>query len=261
MKNTPRVLIALITMPDNVRLQQEAAGGRREEGGVQHVCSVESFWWGSSDDKCPTAPGSTCRNLWTVMERERSGRARVAGSLQQPSRSSGRVGLTATLAGGHIPRPVEAVCLFNGTWLLRLEEAFSEERVLESQILLDLYNNAWSLCSGANLSERAGGAAEAARSLTQGWCAGMHYLRVTGNLPLHLCSIIWIEAVSYSKWTAVTVHFLAPEAGARIMEHIPFQCFPYSSLHISNYWKWKRVCQSHLNCQFGIFLSAFISPE
>lgn len=92
-------------------------------------------------------------------------------------------------------------------------------------------------------------------------CAEIHCLRVTGNLPLHLCSIIWIETVSYSKWTAVTMHFLAPEAGAYIMKHIPFQCFLYSSLHISNYWKWKPVCQSHLNCHFGVVLCALISPE
>lgn len=32
MENTPRVLIALITTPDNVRLQQAAVGGVREEG-------------------------------------------------------------------------------------------------------------------------------------------------------------------------------------------------------------------------------------
>lgn len=51
------------------------------------------------------------------------------------------VGLTVALAGSHISSPVEAVCLFNGTWLLRFEGAFSEELVMESQVLLDLYNN------------------------------------------------------------------------------------------------------------------------
>lgn len=56
-------------------------------------------------------------------------------------KSSGPVGLTVALAGSHISSPVEAVCLFNGTWLLRSEGAFSEERVMESQILLDLYYN------------------------------------------------------------------------------------------------------------------------
>ena len=40
------------------------------------------------------------------------------------------------------------------------------------------------------------------------------------NLPLHLCSIIPIEAVSYSKWTVFTWHFLAPEAGAYVIKRI-----------------------------------------
>lgn len=44
------------------------------------------------------------------------------------------------------------------------------------------------------------------------------------HLPLHLCSIISIEAVSYSKWTVLTWHFLAPEAGAYVIKRIQSQC-------------------------------------
>lgn len=80
---------------------------------------------------------------------------------------------------------------------------------------------------------------------------------VAVNLPLHLFSIISIEAVSYSKWTVLTWHFLAPEAGACVIKMHSISVlscsFLNSSLPISNYWKWKRFCQSVLNCQFGIF--------
>lgn len=48
---------------------------------------------------------------------------------------------------------------------------------------------------------------------------------VAVNLPLHLCSIISIEAVSYSKWTVLAWHFLAPEAGAYIIKRIQFHCW------------------------------------
>lgn len=43
MENTPRVLIALITMPDNVRLQQAAVvgGGEEGEGGLTCVLHRE----------------------------------------------------------------------------------------------------------------------------------------------------------------------------------------------------------------------------
>lgn len=44
MKNTPRVLIALITMPDNVRLQQEAAG---VEGGF-NTCAPQRAFHGAA---------------------------------------------------------------------------------------------------------------------------------------------------------------------------------------------------------------------
>lgn len=55
------------------------------------------------------------------------------------------------------------------------------------------------------------------------------------HLPLHLGSIISIEALSYSKWTAGAVYFLASKAGARIIKRFQFQCLPNSSLPVTNY--------------------------
>lgn len=89
-------------------------------------------------------------------------------------------------------------------------------------------------------------------------CAQRRSCDVAVPWPLHLCSIISIEAVSSSKWTVWRGYFLASEAGARIMKRIQFHCLPNSSLPISNYWKWKRFCQSGLGCQFGVFKCLYL---
>lgn len=97
MKNTPRVLIALIMMADNIAAAGD--GGRRLSA---HLLYRGLF---NTSDKSTTAPGSKCRNLQTVIDRERSWRERVAESPQRRLQSNGHVGLTVALAGSHISSP------------------------------------------------------------------------------------------------------------------------------------------------------------